>query len=525
MTVLACVGGLTGCAAKPGPAPIAEDTQSKDKAQSTVDPTPEVPADKKNRDEIVIGIDPLSNGFNPHLIADDTVFIQALANLTLPSAFYGKDMNADMLSEAKLIDPAPGAAQTVRYRIKEEAQWSDGAPITAADFTYLWTNLKTEAAANDAAGYRLISNVRSENGGKVVYVDFAKPVHDWQSLFQHLLPSHLFSIGTESFDRVLMSTIPASGGKYMVRTVDRKRGVVELGRNDRFWGANPAQVELLTFREVSSPAQAVQMLRNQQIGYLDITPTETAVDSLTLVGGGEVRTRSLDSTLQLGFNTAALPDEQVRRGLAGLIDVPQIARLAAGRSAELDIVATMPVNPEAVDAAKAHFKRPLKIAADPADTQATAAAQTAAAQLRAAGLSVEVVATDFADLTRKRIPERTVDITVYWAHQPHDAFVAATQYGCVDAALKTVGGNLTSWCAQDTESALQKWMETGDSTVFPDVDKQMQERAVIVPIMRDRRVEALSPGIQGPAPALKDWPTNPHGGALDTVATWRKKNS
>ncbi|MDU0478290.1 ABC transporter family substrate-binding protein [Staphylococcus chromogenes] len=512
------VAALVGCAADPGPAPIAEDT--KNSTSGTVEATPEVPADKKNRDEIVVGIDPLSNGLNPHLIADDTAFVQSLANLVLPSAFQGETLNSDMLVSAEEVPATAGAKQTIRYQIREEAQWSDGAPITGADFAYLWNNLKAEPAAIDSAGYRMISNVRSENGGKVVYVDFQLPVATWRQLFRHLLPSHLFSIGTESFDKVLASTIPASGGKYMVRQVDRKRGVVELGRNDRFWGKNPAQVELLTFREVNSVTQAVEMLRNQQLAYIDVVPTETTQDALALMGGVETRTRTRAATLRAQFNTQTVPDETVRRGLASLIDVPVVARLSAGRSAELDAYAAPKPDPEAVEAAKAHLNRPIRIAADPADDQAIAAAQSTAALFRKAGFAAEVIATDFADLSKKRLPEHGVDLSFVWAQEPDSALAALSQFGCVDSALNHANGNLSQYCHAELEKQMQAWAQGGPAV---EVAKLMQDRAVIVPIMRERRVEALGTGIQGPADKLAEWPKDPISGAIDTAAGWRKK--
>ncbi|AKK02805.1 ABC transporter family substrate-binding protein [Corynebacterium epidermidicanis] len=508
----------SGCAAHPGPAPIAEEQPAG--STQTSEPTPEVPAEKKNRDEIVVGIDPLKNGFNPHLVADDTTFVQSLANLVLPSTFNDGRLNDDMLLSAEEVAPAPGVAQTVRYRINEAAQWSDGAPITAADFTYLWTALRDEPAGVDTAGYAKIANVRSESGGKVVYVDFATAEPLWQQLFQHLLPSHLFTIGTDSFEKALATTIPASGGKYMVRNVDRRRGVVELARNDRFWGTQPANVELLTFREVTNTSQAVEMLRTQQMAYLDISPTETSNEALTLMAGAQVHTRSTQRQLQLNFNTAVLGDIHQRQALAGLIDIPQVARLAAGRAAELDIAAATTPEPGFLEQTKAQFGRPIRISADPADDEATTAAHVVAARLREAGFQVEVFATDFTDLTQKRLIGNNVDLSLSWAREPVNPLTAATQTSCARAENPTMPGNLSNYCSFELSERIAQWAAGGEQV---DVAKELKDQAVVIPIMKDRRVEALGNGLIGPNQGFSQWPRGAMSGPIDTAAMWKKK--
>jgi cell division protein FtsB len=81
-------------------------------------PTPEVPADKKMRSEVIVGIDQVQNGFNPHLLADDSAFVQSLARLVLPSAFVDGELNRDLLSEVNLLqeDVREGEEGLVKLR-------------------------------------------------------------------------------------------------------------------------------------------------------------------------------------------------------------------------------------------------------------------------------------------------------------------------------------------------------------------------------------------------------------------------
>ena len=77
--------------------------------------------------------------------------------------------------------------------------WSDGVPITAADFIYAWQ--QQDGGDADAAypsgdqasilGYSDIASMKASNQGRTVTVVFSTPFADWQMLFTDLLPAHV----------------------------------------------------------------------------------------------------------------------------------------------------------------------------------------------------------------------------------------------------------------------------------------------------------------------------------------------
>src|SRR5699024_1698431 len=103
------------------------------------------------RSSMSVGIDPFQLGFNPHLVADDTELVDAIADLVLPSAFHGNIIDSYVLNSAREIDAPPGIAQRVRYSIKDSAQWSDGTPITGADFCYLLREMVSSHRVREVA--------------------------------------------------------------------------------------------------------------------------------------------------------------------------------------------------------------------------------------------------------------------------------------------------------------------------------------------------------------------------------------
>ncbi|QMV85666.1 ABC transporter family substrate-binding protein [Corynebacterium hindlerae] len=508
---------LAGCSAQPGPAPV----QPEDETKGSVTVVPEVPVEKKNRNEIIVGIDPIHNGLNPHLVSDDSAFVQSLARLVLPSAFNDGAMNRDLLESAREIPAIGGAAQTVEYRIAPESQWSDGSPITGADFQYLWHNLAHQPGVINRAGYQQIKEITTAEGGKLVTVSFSNKVEDWQSLFTNLLPSHLFSVGTESFDRVLATTVPASAGRYMVRSVDRRRGVIELARNDRFWGERPADVELLTFREIGSVSNIIEMMRNKQLSFAHITPAETTMDALTLAGGVQTRVVDRDSYLTATFNSVALPDAADRKAVASLLDVPLLARLAAGRSADLGVAEGQP-KPAGDPEKLRELGRPIRIAVDPADETARSAASAIADMLRSHSIPADLVQSDMADITAKKVPAGEVDVVVSWQRKKTDVATVASTYLCPgpDAIARAT---LTGWCDAGTDAELLAGLagQRSKEDILQLAGQLNEEQLLEVPILVDRRVDILGSGIVGPAPRLEEWPTMPAASVIATAHEWK----
>ena len=82
----------------------------------------------------------LPTGCNPNTTAGDTWADQLVLEPVLPSAFIvtpagSSTYDSAVISQAEVVSTTP---QTVVYTIDPKAVWSDGVPITAADFIYAW---------------------------------------------------------------------------------------------------------------------------------------------------------------------------------------------------------------------------------------------------------------------------------------------------------------------------------------------------------------------------------------------------
>lgn len=502
---------VASCAANPGPPPVAEpEVDVRADAPENNAPVEQTPG----RSQINVGIDAINAGFNPHLRADESAFTQSLAALVLPSAFIGDTMNTDLLVSAEPVTPVGEAKQTIRYVLVPAAQWSDGTPVTGADFRYLWENMVSTPGVIGAAGYQEISEVRVLDGGKTVEVDFLHSFPQWKRLFTYMLPSHLFVNDTVPFNQVLISSIPASAGKYMLKSVDRGRGVVTLNRNDRYWGDNPAETDVITFQEVRD--RTYQLMRSGGVSYSDVAPDETTVDIGTLMHDTAVRVRDREAQLSLVFNmnSPAITTPEQRKIIADTIDPHLLAKIALGRSSHLSVAEPLARNPQVEEkklpeegSGSDYVSTRIDVAADSRDQQAVTLAQALVDTLNNKGFDAALIQGD---------PQVTqADIFVTW-ERTGDPLAEVSRYQCDSPS------NLSGFCDERADFAFQQYL-SGERATAKDKVEQLEKNEVIsVPIVTDTRVDILSPKILTPAASLDEWPVFFAAGSIPAAPEWRK---
>ncbi len=330
--VLALVVAVAACSnepvAQPPPAPI---------------PTPQAEPTR-----LVVGVDDMGAGFNPHLLAHQSPVNTAVAALVLPSVFRPQ-VDGTMRLDPTIATSAEVTATepfTVSYELNLEASWSTNAPIAAEDFVYLWEQMRSQPGVADAAGYQLITEVRSRAGGKAVDVVFSQAYPAWQHLFADLLPAHILKDAPGSWTGALTDGIPASGGPFRVTSVDRARGEVLLARNDLYWDTPTVLDELLLRRlgqQELAPALAA--------GDVDVAMPEAEPAIRTALGGlqpaPKLQLAPEPIVTQLGMRAdgGPLADARVRRGIAMLLDREAIRASVAPESLSADAFGLAPSQP------------------------------------------------------------------------------------------------------------------------------------------------------------------------------------
>jgi ABC-type transport system substrate-binding protein len=321
---------LAACTASPAPAP------------APPPPPPPRPT------EIVVAVDDIGPGFNPHLLAHQSPVDTAVANLVLPSVFRpdatGKlQLDPTVATSAQVVSQDPF---TVSYELNLEASWTSGAPIAAEDFVYLWQRMRDEPGVADAAGYRLITDVRSRAAGKAVDVVFSQRYPAWQTLFMDLLPSGVLKDAPGSWTGALTNGLPASGGPFRVVSVDRARGEVLLTRNDQYWDT-PAVLDQIVLRQLGGTA----LTDGLGVGDVDIAMPNASDAVRTALGTvsppPRVQTAPRPIVTELGLRTdgGQLADTRVRQALAATIDRNALRTAVAPDALAADAFGLAPSEP------------------------------------------------------------------------------------------------------------------------------------------------------------------------------------
>ncbi len=285
---------------------------------------------------LTVGTSAQPDGFNPHTPAGSTSATPDFTMHVLPSAFRLDDqmqpvMNTDLLEGAEIVSTAP---QTVVYRIRKEAVWSDGTPISVRDFAYLWrgmVGLEPGAEVADNTGYRDVERITGSGDGRTVTVVFARPFGAWRQLFGQLLPAHVAARAEGGWNRAFAQGLPVSGGPFLLAAHDPGRQLT-LIRNEQYYGTQ-ARLDQLLVRFLTSVDDPAGLLEAGTVDMVRAPATTAQVGALRRLDG--VRTRVLPdgSSAHLLVNTRnpVLAVPEVRQAIAHGLDRTALARTTLGK--------------------------------------------------------------------------------------------------------------------------------------------------------------------------------------------------
>jgi peptide/nickel transport system substrate-binding protein len=280
---------------------------------------------------VTVALDDVPTTLNDHTVAGDTTDGRMVASAIWAQVFrvgpgLAPQLDNNVVNSAEVVSLQP---QTVVYKINRHAVWSDGVPISAADFSYAWQSQRggamdidgTPDSVTSTLGYRDISSLTGSNGGRTVTVVFRTPFADWASLFDDLLPAHVAErVGwNHGFDQFDPSTL-VSGGPFRVVSWTPGQQLV-LGRNPKWWASRAALDKVDLVSEASAPMASDLGGGRVQVGYpgsFDQSFMAQVSSSSALESSSGLGTRML----QLEFNVHRTPLDSAttRQGIAHAVD-------------------------------------------------------------------------------------------------------------------------------------------------------------------------------------------------------------
>ncbi|MBK9181341.1 MAG: ABC transporter family substrate-binding protein [Acidimicrobiales bacterium] len=235
--------------------------------------------------------------------ADNAAWTQYVMQWVWPGVVWAQpdgvlEPNNDLVTSVELTSEDP---QTVVYTIDPDATWSDGTPITADDFIFMWTAMNGQATSTEvdpdtgeplplydfasSTGYELMESVTGSDDGKTVTVVYSEPFADWKAVFDYVFPSHYFTevgggdpaVGWNTGFKV--EALPdlsafVSGGPFTVTDYVVGESMT-IERNTEYWGEKTPVVDEIVVPWITDAAQQPAALEN---GEADVIFPQAQID-------------------------------------------------------------------------------------------------------------------------------------------------------------------------------------------------------------------------------------------------------
>jgi peptide/nickel transport system substrate-binding protein len=217
--------------------------------------------------------------------------LQTTHTITLSMLYPLWRVTPDFEYEPLLLEGEPEVSQdpfTVTYRLKEEATWSDGTPITARDIEFtLETCRNPDFKIAVREGCDLVDMKASEIvDDKTFKMVFTEPYAPWRSLFSNasgsILPAH--ELEGKNFDQIWNDEITVFSGPFKFKEWNRGQSLT-LVKNENFWGETKPSLDRVVIRFIEDSTSQVQAIRGGEIDVLQSQAQLDVVRQLEDIGG------------------------------------------------------------------------------------------------------------------------------------------------------------------------------------------------------------------------------------------------
>ncbi|HZS15613.1 MAG TPA: ABC transporter substrate-binding protein [Candidatus Dormibacteraeota bacterium] len=292
-------------------------------------------AQARHGGQLVVAVDSEPVSLNP-LTAGDVSSVRAYAPLypLLYSARPDLSIAPDLAAALPQLS-ADGLTWTVPLR--PHAQWSDGAPMTAADVVYTVTTESDPTLAGDATfDWSMVARVAAVDATTVRFTLRAPDAGFGARLVTPVVPAHVLSkYKPAQMDTAFFDTSPAvSGGPFQFKQRETASGLLTYTPNPHWYGGAPnfdkLTVDVVTDSRLVPPLLAQgQVLWSPQLADDAVSDAQQQV-GVRLASYPELSLVALQCNDRAGTPTGSA---LVRQALAAALDRGAVAHAAMGDNA------------------------------------------------------------------------------------------------------------------------------------------------------------------------------------------------
>ncbi|MDP3012972.1 MAG: peptide ABC transporter substrate-binding protein, partial [Candidatus Subteraquimicrobiales bacterium] len=216
---------------------------------------------------------------------------------------------------------------TVTYKIKKEAKWDDGTPITSKDVKFTWkTIMNKKWKIISITGYDKIEKIETPDD-KTVKIVFKEPYAPWKDLFTgsyFILPKR--ALEDKDFNTVMNREILFAAGPFKFK--EWKSGdSITLVRNENYWGEHLAYLDSVTFKYIPETTTQLAQFKTGEVDFIYPPPDVDLLEQLKVQPNTVVLVKAGTVWEHIAFNNADehLKDVRVRKAIAYGINREAIA--------------------------------------------------------------------------------------------------------------------------------------------------------------------------------------------------------
>ena len=216
----------------------------------------------------------------------------------------------------------------VTFKLRPDAVWSDGAPVTADDIIFTWHAIVDgNNPVVRTAGYDKIKTIVADTPHQVTLV-LKEPYGPAVYLFSEgdfpPLPKHLLA-GYTTLHNIPYDAAPIGDGPFVLKQWQHGAELV-FAANPRYWRGRP-QLDEVHIRIVPNTNTSLQLLQTHDIDVVDGI-SKPLVHELAGIQGIKTYVQLIAAYRHLDFNVhnPILADAAVRRAIARGIDYDRIIK-------------------------------------------------------------------------------------------------------------------------------------------------------------------------------------------------------
>jgi peptide/nickel transport system substrate-binding protein len=241
-------------------------------ASLVIGPAATAKPDQQSAGTVVIGHDQEPDILNPYLTAGNAYTTALAVNPVLAG---GMIYNQKAVLIPYLFDGQPKITKqsplTVQFKYKASAKWSDGKPVTGADFVATWrTEMNPNWDITSRSGWEDLQSVKAKGKSVTMVFKKGKPYFAWDVLAATSpMPAH--KVAGQDFNKLWADSIDIASGPFKFQSW-QKGTQLTLVKNTAYASGPKAKLDRVVIRYIPSTATMFQALSSGEIDETEPQP-------------------------------------------------------------------------------------------------------------------------------------------------------------------------------------------------------------------------------------------------------------